>query len=124
MKKIFSILFAAVIVLCMLSGCSVKNEAYSDQEKQVIKAANQIICSEYDVTFDEDDFSYSVGKQIAENQFVSLDSQEEQQEAFENIVSVSALKTSAHEKGEVYAYSVTFNSQTKNVLDISVSIGE
>lgn len=124
MKKIFSILFAAVIVLCMLSGCSVKNGAYSDQEKQVIKAANQIICSEYDVTFDEDDFSYSVGKQIAENQFVSLDSQEEQQEAFENIVSVSALKTSAHEKGEVYAYSVTFNSQTKNVLDISVSIGE
>lgn len=124
MKKIFSILFAAVIVLCMLSGCSVKNEAYSDQEKQVIKAANQIICSEYDVTFDEDDFSYSVGKQIAENQFVSLDSQEEQQEAFENIVSVSALKTSAHEKGEVYAYSVTFNSQAKNVLDISISIGE
>lgn len=124
MKKIFSILFAAVIVLCMLSGCSVKNEAYSDQEKQVIKAANQIICSEYDVTFDEDDFSYSVGKQIKENEFVSLDSKEKQQETFENIVSVSALKNSAHEKGEVYAYSVTFNSQTKNVLDISVSIGE
>lgn len=123
MRKIFSILFAAVIVLCMLSGCSTKNEVYSDQEKQIIKAANQFICSKYDVTFNGDDFSYSVGKQIEENQFVSLNSQEKQQETFENIVSVSALKTSLHEKGEVYAYSVTFNSQTKDIISISVSVG-
>lgn len=52
-----------------------------------------------------------------------LDSEEKQQESFENIVSISALKTSLHEKGEVYAYSVTFNSQTNDVVDISVSIG-
>lgn len=123
MKRIFSVLFSAVVVLCMISGCSTKNEVYSDQEKQVIKAANQIICSEYDVTFDEDDFSYSVGKQIKENQFVSLDSEEKQQETFENIVSVSALKTSLHEKGEVYAYSVIFNWQTKDIVSISVSVG-
>lgn len=123
MKKIFNVLFAAVVVLCMLSGCSMKKETYSDEEKQIIEVANQIISSEYDVTVDEDDFSYSVGKQIKENEFVSLDSEEKQQETFENIVSVSALKTSLHEKGEVYAYSVTFSSQTKDVLDISVNIG-
>lgn len=123
MKKIFSVLLATVVVLCMLSGCSMKKENYSDEEKQIIKVANQIISSEYDVTVDEDDFSYSVGKQIKENEFVSLDSDEKQQETFENIVSVSALKTSLHEKGEVYAYSVTFNSQTKDILDISVNIG-
>lgn len=122
MKRIFSVLFAAVVVLCMLSGCSMKNETYSDEEKQVVKAANQIISSEYDVTFDEGDFSYSVGKQIKENEFVSLDSEEKQQETFENIVSVSALKTSLHEKGEVYAYSVIFNSQTKEIVSISVNV--
>ena len=122
MKRIFSVLFAAVVVLCMLSVCSMKNETYSDEEKQVIKAANQIISSEYDVTFDEGDFSYSVGKQIKENEFVSLDSEEKQQETFENIVSVSALKTSLHEKGEVYAYSVIFNSQTKEIVSISVNV--
>lgn len=122
MKRIFSVLFAAVAVLCMLSGCSMKNETYSDEEKQVIKAANQMISSEYDVTFDEDDFSYSVGKQIKENEFVSLDSEEKPQESFVNIVSVSALKTSLHEKGEVYAYSVIFNSQTKEIVSISVNV--
>lgn len=122
MKRIFSVLFAAVAVLCMLSGCSMKNETYSDEEKQVIKAANQMISSEYDVTFDEDDFSYSVGKQIKENEFVSLDSEGKPQESFVNIVSVSALKTSLHEKGEVYAYSVIFNSQTKEIVSISVNV--
>lgn len=122
MKRILSVLFAAVAVLCMLSGCSMKNETYSDEEKQVIKAANQMISSEYDVTFDEDDFSYSVGKQIKENEFVSLDSEEKPQESFVNIVSVSALKTSLHEKGEVYAYSVIFNSQTKEIVSISVNV--
>lgn len=122
MKRIFSVLFAAVVVLCMLSGCSMKNETYSDEEKQVIKAANQIISSEYDVTFDEGDFSYSVGKQIKKNEFVLLDSEEKQQETFENIVSVSALKTSLHEKGEVYAYSMIFNSKTKEIVSISVNI--
>lgn len=100
-----------------------KKDTYSDEEKQIIEMANQIISSEYDVTVDEDDFSYSVGKQIKENECVSLDSEEKQQESFENIVSISALKTSLHEKGEVYAYSVTFNSQTNDVVDISVSIG-
>lgn len=123
MKRIFNVLLVAVVVLCMLSGCSTKNEAYSDQEKQVIEAANQMICSEYNVTFDEDNFSYSVGKQIKENECVSLDSKEKQQETFENIVSVSALKTSLHKKGEVYAYSVIFNSQTKDIVSISVNVG-
>lgn len=60
MKKIFSVLFATVVVLCMLSGCSMKKDTYSDEEKQIIEMANQIISSEYDVTVDEDDFSYSV----------------------------------------------------------------
>ena len=37
-----------------------KKDTYSDEEKQIIEMANQIISSEYDVTVDEDDFSYSV----------------------------------------------------------------
>ena len=42
---------------------------------QIIGEANQMIASEYDVTIDEDNFSYSVGKPISENEFVSLDSE-------------------------------------------------
>ena len=85
MKKLVSVLFAVIAALCILSGCSMSRAAYSEQEKQMIVAANQLISSEY---------------------------------------SVSALKTDIHEKGEVYAYSVTFHSKTNDILDISVSIGE
>ena len=121
MKKILIVLIAAAVGV--LAGCSAKNMAYSDEEKQIIGKANQMIAGEYDVTIDEDDFSYSVGKQISENEFVPLDSEQKQEAAYENIVSVTALKTRSPEKGEVYEFTVTFNSQTKEVLNISASIG-
>lgn len=123
MKKILSVLIAAAAVAGVLAGCSAKNMAYSNEEKQIIGEANQMIASEYDVTIDEDDFSYSVGKQISENEFVPLDSEQKQEAAYENIVSVSALKTDSPEKGKVYEFTVTFNSQTKEVVNISASIG-
>ena len=124
MKKILSVLIAAAAVAGLLAGCSAKNMAYSDEEKQIIGEANQMIASEYDVTIDEDDFSYSVGKQISENEFVPLDSEQKQEAAYENIVSVSALKTDSPEKGKVYEFTVTFNSRTKEVVNISASIGD
>ena len=123
MKKILSVLIAVAAVAGVLAGCSTKNNAYSDEEKQIIVEANQMIASEYDVTIDEDDFSYSVGKQISENEFVPLDSEQKQEAAYENIVSVSALKTDSPETGKVYEFTVTFNSQTKEVVNISASIG-
>ena len=123
MKKILIVLIAATAIAGVLAGCSTKNMAYSDEEKQIIGEANQMIASEYDVTIDEDDFSYSVGKQISENEFVPLDSEQKQEAAYENIVSVSALKTDSPETGKVYEFTVTFNSRTKEVANISASIG-
>lgn len=123
MKRILSILIFTVLIIGALSGCGTKGSAYSEEEKQIIKEANQMISNEYAVDIDEDDFSYSVGKKISENEFVPLDSEQKQGAAYENIVSVTALKTSSPEKGEVYEFTVTFNSQTKEVLKISASIG-
>ena len=123
MKKILSILISTVLVIGVFSGCGTKDSAYSKEEQQMIKEANQMISNEYAVDIEEDDFSYSVGKQISEKEFVPLDSEQKQEAAYENIVSVTALKTSSLEKGEVYEYTVTFNSQTKEVLNISASIG-
>ena len=123
MKKILSVLIAAAAIVGVLAGCSAKNMAYSDEEKQIIGEANQMIAGEYDVAIDENDFSYSVGKQIIENEFVPLDSEQKQEAAYENIVSVTALKTDSPEKGKVYEFTVTFNSRTKEVVNISASIG-
>ena len=123
MKRILSILISTVLVIGAFSGCGTKDSAYSEEEKQIIKEANQMISNEYAVDIDEDDFSYSVGNQISEKEFVPLDSEQKQEAAYENIVSVTALKTRSPEKGEVYEFTVTFNSQTKEVLNISASIG-
>ena len=123
MKRILSILISTVLVIGVFSGCGTKDSAYSEEEKQIIKEANQMISNEYAVDIDEDDFSYSFGKQISEKEFVPLDSEQKQEAAYENIVSVTALKTRSPEKGEVYEFTVTFNSQTKEVLNISASIG-
>lgn len=123
MKRILSILIATVLVIGVFSGCSTKVSVYSEKEKQIIKEANQMISNEYAVDINEDDFSYSVGKQISENEFVPLASEQKQEAAYENIVSVTALKTNSPEKGKVYEFTVIFNSQTKKVLKISASIG-
>ena len=122
MKKILRILIATVLVIGV-SGCGTKNNAYSKEEKQIIKEAIQMVSNEYEVTLNEDDFSYSVGKQISENEFVSLKSKQKQKSTYKNIMSVTALKTSSFEKGEVYEFTVTFNSKTKDIVNISASIG-
>lgn len=62
MKRILSILIFTVLIIGALSGCGTKDSAYSEEEKQIIKEANQMISNEYAVDIDEDDFSYSVGK--------------------------------------------------------------
>ena len=117
------VLAVMVAIVSTLAGCSA-NAAYSAEERQVIDTANKLICNECDVTFDTDDFYYSVGKQINETEFVPLDSREQQDDAYEDIVSVSALKTAAPDEGELYEFSVAFNAQTKEVVSISASIAK
>lgn len=123
MKKFLGVLAVMVAIVSTLAGC-LANAAYSAEERQVIDTANKLICNECDVTFDTDDFYYSVGKQINETEFVPLDSREQQDDAYEDIVSVSALKTTAPDEGELYEFSVTFNAQTKEIVSISASIAK
>ena len=123
MKKFLGVLAVMVAIVSTLAGCSA-NAAYSAEERQVIDTANRLVRDECDVTFDTDDFYYSVGKQINETEFVPLDSREQQDDAYEDIVSVSALKTTAPDEGELYEFSVTFNAQTKEILSISASIAK
>lgn len=123
MKKVLGVLAVMVAIVSTLAGCSA-NAVYSAEERQVIDTANKLMCNECDVTFDTDDFYYSVGKQINETEFVPLDSREQQDDAYEDIVSVSALKTTAPDEGELYEFSVTFNAQTKEIVSISASIAK
>lgn len=49
MKKILNILIATVLVIGAFSGCGTKDSAYSEEEKQIVKEANQMIFNEYEV---------------------------------------------------------------------------
>ena len=123
MKRFLSALAVMVDIVGALAGCSA-NAVYSAEERRVIDTADQLVRDECDVTFDTDDFYYSVGKQINETEFVPLDSREQQDDAYKDIVSVSALKTTAPDEGELYEFSVTFNAQTKEIVSISASIAK
>ena len=52
MKRILSILISTVLVIGTFSGCGTKDSAYSKEEKQIIKEANQMISNEYAVDID------------------------------------------------------------------------
>ena len=123
MKRFLSALAIMVAIVGALAGCSA-NAVYSAEERRVIDTPNQLVRDECDVTFDTDDFYYSVGKQINETESVPLDSREQQDDAYEDIVSVSALKTTAPDEGDVYEFSVTFNARTKEIVSISASIAK
>ena len=123
MKGFLSALAVIVAIVGALAGCSA-SAAYSAEERQVIDTANQLVRDECDVRFDADYFSYSVGKRIDETEFVPLDSREQQDDAYKDIVSVSALKATAPDEGDVYEFSVTFNARTKEVVSISANIAK
>lgn len=120
MKKIFSLLIAGLLVVFGLTACSSKLKGHTEAEQKVVKTANELVAKKYNVTLNEDQFSYSVGKQISETEYVELDSKEIQDPEFKDIVSVSALKKNPAKDGDVYSYTVTFNQKTNEIKNISI----
>ena len=60
-------------ILCFTFILAMASFMYS-RLYSAIDTANEIVAGKYGITFNSDDFSYSVGKQISEEQFVSLKS--------------------------------------------------
>ena len=126
MKRILSILISTVLVIGTFSGCGTKDSAYSKEEKQIIKEANQMISNEYAVDIDEDDFSYSVGKQISEKEFVPLDSEQKQEAAYleEEDNALSTLKMQmedfyvAEKDADILIYNGTIEGELNSVDEL------
>lgn len=121
--KILAILFAlsAALSLC---ACSASNDgAAAEEEARLIKQANEIVSREYGAALEEGDFSYSVGAQVEENKFLSLDVYEEGDGIKQSKIAVSALKKSPHGKGELYSYSLVFDPETNEIEQICADFG-
>ncbi len=112
---------SAVLSLC---ACSASNDGtVAEEEARLIKQANEIVSREYGTTFEEGDFSYSVGAQVEGNKFLSLDVYEEGDGIRKSKIAVSALKKSQHGKGELYSYSLVFDPETNDIDQISADFG-
>lgn len=108
----------AVLMAILLVGCSSKNT--TDSEKQLIQISKELIEEKYNLSIEEGEYLYSVGKQINENEFVDLESDIKPEKGYENIVSVSATISSAPKDNQIIGYSVIFNLSTKKVYKIEI----
>lgn len=117
MKKII-VQVIAVLMAILLVGCSSKNT--TDSEKQLIQISKELIEEKYNLSIEEREYLYSVGKQINENEFVDFESDIKPEKGYENIVSVSATISSAPKDNQIIGYSVIFNLSTKKVYKIEI----
>lgn len=71
--KILAMLLALSAALSLCALLRKQRWTAAEEEARLIKQANEIVSREYGTTFEEGDFSYSVGVQVGENKFLSLD---------------------------------------------------
>lgn len=107
-----------VLMGALLVGCSSDNT--TESEKQLIQISKELIEEKYNLSIDEEEYLYSVGKQINENEFVDLETDIQTEKGYENIVSVSATISSSPKDNQISGYSVIFNLSTKKVYKIEI----
>lgn len=118
MKKIITLLVLSAATLLMFTGCAQSNN-YTQKEQGVIDFVNKAVKDQYNQTVSKEDFSYDIGKQISENEFVALESDEKSEDEYKDIVSVVALIKGRPEKGKIMSFNVRYNEKTKNIIDIN-----
>lgn len=94
-----------------------------EREKQTVATANQIISEEYGISFDANDYSYSVGEKTSEGDYVPLGDAKEDSRSAGRIISVSALKKNAPEENEMHSYSLEYSLRSNQILHVSVKFG-
>lgn len=104
-------------------GCAIAKSIPSEREKQTVATANQIISEEYGISFDANDYSYSVGEKTSEGDYVPLGDAKEGSRSAGRIISVSALKKNAPEENEMHSYSLEYSLRSNQILHVSVKFG-
>lgn len=122
MKKIIIALLIVLITTVFVLKAFISGEHYSNAEEQAIAFANLAVEEQYGQKINTKDFSYCIGKPIGDNDYVSLDSDATQEEKYQNIVSVHALRTNKMEKNDIYTLTVLYNKESNEIIDLSAEI--
>ncbi len=113
MKKISFALTFAVAIIFVFTACSF-NSKYTKQEEEIISFANSQIETTYGVKIDKGRFKYSIGKKVGDNMFDRI----KEGDALK-VVALSAVLKGKPEKGDVISYSLIYDVETKDIIQIN-----
>lgn len=121
MKKNTSIVILAICIagLFIFWGFNIIFGGYTNSELEMINTANHFIEQKYDVNINNNDYLFSVGRQVKADQFVALSSKVESEVEFKKNVVVSAQINKKPKEGQVISYAVIFNRETLEIVEIS-----
>ena len=116
-----SCLMTAIILIGAFAIIFNNQNSYSANEDKLIDHAIEMVNEKYSTYIKKKNYSFSVGMQISETQFVKIDSKNESQKT--DIISVSAInKNPVKNSNDPIGFSITFNSKTKEVIKINCEI--
>lgn len=116
MKKIPFILTFVMSIFLVLTSCSFNNK-YNKQEEEIISFANSQIETTYGVKIDKGRFKYSIGKKVGEDMFDRI-----KEGDVLKVVALSAVLKGKPEKGDVISYSLIYDVETKDIIQINAEI--
>ncbi|MGL4343798.1 MAG: hypothetical protein ACRCTE_01235, partial [Cellulosilyticaceae bacterium] len=108
MKKILLVISAMMVVLMMATGCS---KPKGQTEEALIKRANTLIEQKYEVEINPEVYTYEVGEVLEKDQFVDIKEGE-----MPDIVFLRAVNKNKPSEGEVFDYSIQFNTATNEII--------
>lgn len=120
MKKVRFMTMISLLVTLILSGCNQLQEKFSVNEQKIIEFANRLVEKEYNVKINQKEYAYSVGKQISESEFVSIEGLTAEEAAKSPIISVSALHKNGRKAGEIASYSIIYDTDKEKLIYASV----
>lgn len=122
-KGFILVIVSCLIVTIILIGTLVimwgkTQNTYTAKENELIDRAIEIVNKKYGTNIIKKNYSFSVGIQISDNQFVKIDSQEDSKNT--DIISVSALSKKATPTDEPTEFSIIFNNTTNEIIEINL----
>lgn len=121
MKKRKFITLISIWIALILSGCGTHLQEKTSMDKQaIIEFANNLVEEEYNVKINQKEYAYSVGKQISESSFVSIDELTKEEAERSSIISVSAICKNGRQTGEIASYSIIYDMAKEELIYASI----
>lgn len=97
-----------IIFATIAMGCSSNNKK---TEEELINRANASIEEKHEVEINKDNYTYSLGEVVSENEFVNIQEGQIPEEVF-----LRAVNKEKPSRGEVFSYSIKFNTETDEII--------